>query len=521
MPRETPLSLIHLRNMLTVKEAGATVLFLAPGFYHGAETVDDLVDFIVARALDQLGLEVEHVKRWGKASEVSVNYESGQLAPDNVRRMFDRIAPVYDAMNRTMTAGLDRRWRRLTAEAVVRPGDEVLDACCGTGDLAIAGARCGRPRHRARLLGAHARARAAQGAESRVDPRRCARAALRGCELRRGDRGLRRSERRRPAARPRRAAPRSPSGRTARASSRSPARAVFSRPSIASGSTESCRLLGKLLARWVCLHVPPGERAALPRARGAGGADRGGRLSRGSLPALRGQHRRAAHGGSGLSALAEIREAPGLDAYLGELEDRLGACGRRLPRRRRGGRCGGARRRREAAAAAARVPLGAARVGAAGGRRRRGRAHPPRDAHARRPHRPAPPCAAAMHRPGRRTAQKPHEQRATTSSRVRSPSSRPRRSAEALAVLANATLCLARGEAMQRSQRFDPDTTIEAYLERCTLKTGKLFEAACRLAGGSGVVRARARRRVPDHRRHPRLLGRDDRDRQDRRHRSA
>ena len=52
--------------------------------------------------------------------------------------MFDRIAPIYDAMNRTMTAGLDRRWRRLTAEAVVRPGDLVLDACCGTGDLALA-----------------------------------------------------------------------------------------------------------------------------------------------------------------------------------------------------------------------------------------------------------------------------------------------------------------------------------------------------------------------------------------------
>jgi demethylmenaquinone methyltransferase/2-methoxy-6-polyprenyl-1,4-benzoquinol methylase len=57
--------------------------------------------------------------------------------------MFDRIAPVYDAMNRTMTAGLDRRWRRLTAEAVVQPGDLVLDACCGTGDLAIAAVRAG------------------------------------------------------------------------------------------------------------------------------------------------------------------------------------------------------------------------------------------------------------------------------------------------------------------------------------------------------------------------------------------
>ena len=57
--------------------------------------------------------------------------------------MFDRIAPVYDAMNRVMTAGLDLRWRRITAEAVVRPGDRVLDACCGTGDLAVACERAG------------------------------------------------------------------------------------------------------------------------------------------------------------------------------------------------------------------------------------------------------------------------------------------------------------------------------------------------------------------------------------------
>ena len=74
---------------------------------------------------------------------MSAGYESGQLAPDAVRRMFDRIAPVYDAMNRTMTAGLDRRWRRITAESVVRVGDRVLDACCGTGDLAIADAKVG------------------------------------------------------------------------------------------------------------------------------------------------------------------------------------------------------------------------------------------------------------------------------------------------------------------------------------------------------------------------------------------
>ena len=68
--------------------------------------------------------------------------ETGTLSPDGVRSMFDRIAPVYDAMNRVMTAGLDMRWRRLTAE-VVAPGDRVLDACCGTGDLAVAAARRG------------------------------------------------------------------------------------------------------------------------------------------------------------------------------------------------------------------------------------------------------------------------------------------------------------------------------------------------------------------------------------------
>jgi demethylmenaquinone methyltransferase/2-methoxy-6-polyprenyl-1,4-benzoquinol methylase len=67
-----------------------------------------------------------------------VSVESGRLAPDAVRSMFDRISPVYDAMNRTMTMGLDQRWRRATVAAVVQPGDRVLDACCGTGDLAIA-----------------------------------------------------------------------------------------------------------------------------------------------------------------------------------------------------------------------------------------------------------------------------------------------------------------------------------------------------------------------------------------------
>ena len=66
VPRETPLSLVHLRNLVTVTEAGAVVLPAAPGFYHGADTVQDLVDFVVARCLDQLGIDTSLIRRWGE-----------------------------------------------------------------------------------------------------------------------------------------------------------------------------------------------------------------------------------------------------------------------------------------------------------------------------------------------------------------------------------------------------------------------------------------------------------------------
>jgi geranylgeranyl pyrophosphate synthase len=56
----------------------------------------------------------------------------------------------------------------------------------------------------------------------------------------------------------------------------------------------------------------------------------------------------------------------------------------------------------------------------------------------------------------------------------------------AVEILAEAAVSLSRGEALQNRQTHDPDTTVESYIERCGLKTGKLFEAACRLAGGSG-----------------------------------
>jgi flavin prenyltransferase len=86
VPRETPLSLIHLQGLTTLRQAGAVILFAAPGFYHGASksdvpaepghplsgvaserlTVDDLVDFVVARCLDQIGVEQTLARRWGQ-----------------------------------------------------------------------------------------------------------------------------------------------------------------------------------------------------------------------------------------------------------------------------------------------------------------------------------------------------------------------------------------------------------------------------------------------------------------------
>jgi flavin prenyltransferase len=85
VPRETPLSAIHLEGLLKLRQAGAVILFAAPGFYHGASlsdasaeptrsqsgvaserlSIDDLVDFVVGRCLDQLGLENALIRRWG------------------------------------------------------------------------------------------------------------------------------------------------------------------------------------------------------------------------------------------------------------------------------------------------------------------------------------------------------------------------------------------------------------------------------------------------------------------------
>ena len=187
-----------------------------------------------------------------------------------------------------------------------------------------------------------------------------------------------------------------------------------------------------------------------------------------------------------MSALAEIREAPGLDAYLseleGELERAVGAYRGVVAEVGGQALAAGGKRLRPLLVYLSSPPGADAPVAAGvavelvhmatlmhddlidGARVRRGRAS------AWSAYGPDAARAAGDYLFARAFAE--------LSSRA---------DAEAVAILADATLCLARGEAMQRRQRFDPDTTVDAYLERCTLKTGKLFEAACRLAGGSGT----------------------------------
>ena len=66
VPRESPYSTIHLENMLKLSQMGAVILPASPGFYHQPQSIDELVDFVVARILNQLGIEQDLLKRWGE-----------------------------------------------------------------------------------------------------------------------------------------------------------------------------------------------------------------------------------------------------------------------------------------------------------------------------------------------------------------------------------------------------------------------------------------------------------------------
>jgi 4-hydroxy-3-polyprenylbenzoate decarboxylase len=72
VPRETPLSLIHLRNLTTLAEAGARIVPAIPAWYHHPKSIEDLVDFVVARALDQLDIDADLIQRWQGRSSAAI-----------------------------------------------------------------------------------------------------------------------------------------------------------------------------------------------------------------------------------------------------------------------------------------------------------------------------------------------------------------------------------------------------------------------------------------------------------------
>ena len=404
--------------------------------------------------------------------------------------MFDRISPVYDVMNRLMTAGLDRA----LAPAHGRGGraaraTRVLDACCGTGDLALARREAG-----GGVTGLDFSERMLERARRKSDAVEWVRgdllalpfadasfdAATVGFGIRNVEdleAGLRGAGARAPARRPARLPRDHPAPR--RAPALLPPLVRRSRAPRGQGSPRRRRL-----------HVPAGQRAPLPRARGSRRVRcvaRASARSAGSCSAAA-SSRSTPRRGRGMTALATVRAAPGLDAYLELLEERLERSVASHP-----GLVGeigidtlaaGGKRLRPVLVFLCTPPDAAGRR-ARRRRRRRGRARAHGDARPRRPARrcrPPPRPADGLGRARRDGAAKATgdylfarafaELAATGDADGVSVLAEPRRS---------------RSRAARRSsgdRRSGPRRRVDEYLTRCSLKTGKLFEAACVLGGG-------------------------------------
>ena len=288
VPRETPLSSIHLENLLDAPAGGRDDPLRRAGLLPRRR--DDRRPRRLrrrARASTSSGSTTTLVAAVG-ASE---RRRPARCPPEGVRTMFDRIAPVYDVMNRVMTAGLDRRWRRLDGRG---------------------GRAARRPRARRLLRHRRPRARGAQRRAGRSPASTSPSAMLERARRKSptlewvaGRRCSRCRSRTRRSTRPRSASASATSptssaalrelrARAARRaagsrSSRSRARAGCSRPSTGSGSTASCPLLGKVLPGGAAYTYLPASVRRFPGPEELAEADRRGRLRRrratGSSPA--------------------------------------------------------------------------------------------------------------------------------------------------------------------------------------------------------------------------------------------
>ena len=157
VPRETPMSLPELRNMVACAEAGAMILPAMPAFYQQPSTIDDLAAFRGREDSQRARVRTAPVSGLEGRVTTAATRASLSKEPERIARMFDAIARRYDRLNHLLSAGLDRRWRRRAIRELKLTGRErVLDVCTGTADLAIEAATSReRPRarrHRRRFL---------------------------------------------------------------------------------------------------------------------------------------------------------------------------------------------------------------------------------------------------------------------------------------------------------------------------------------------------------------------------------